>query len=416
MENRKDSQERDREKDLREALEKERKEERAEAEDRETEEEIRGAEMTEADEDLCEKMLRDIVPSLPEQEQFETRLQKKIHRRISKISLKVVLVVLSCFAVIILALDPMYKAAYYNPLKKQKAHTRAESASDLVLYLNSYASVFLPYCEVYDAEVEDHRFGNYTIRMGVIDKRDSKIMIGGENDATSFQMKRGKITRWENAGIFCMTGGRFSGYTVSSVADGEILSELEKLPESALISCSLRLPEPVLPRTLVDEKVSLEWLCVEQDAVGLEVGICPFRHLLHTEEEERLNDQWTKDSSILKEFFLRDLDFLLEDEALLQMLGVGGGSFSLEEGDPEETIESLEKNLGPGDALEGHFTVYMDGAPVLKEIRDAVAAQDEIYTKKICVMGQKRDILDYIARVGASTIYVDGVKLSRWSD
>ena len=92
----------------------------------------------------------------------------------------------------------------------------------------------------------------------------------------------------------------------------------------------------------------------------------------------------------LKEEMLTELDILLSEEELLKLWGVTGTS-------------------GNG------MVMFGDPVKVIRDIREDVAGQEQIYTHQICVSGKKQDILDYAAAVGAVGIGIDRVILSQWS-
>lgn len=314
-------------------------------------------------------------------------IEKQINKRIAAIAARVVLLVLAGILGSLLVINPLVKLGFYNPAAKQRRQAEYADASELELYLNAYSSVFLPYKEIWACTVKDRDFGRYTVTMSAVDHRD-KIIMGDRKNQYVYKLEWNQWTTEDVRGLFTQIPGRFEPVYAESTAS--ILPELEKLPDSCIISCSLVLPQAVLPEELRQEGILVDWIWVEQKANQALVGISLWRSIGVTESRLRRSSMTGEE---LREEFLEELDILLSDTKLLETFG---------------GICKTDGNGGCG--------IYYDSEKVLREIRDEVAGDDTIRTRRICVTGTKQDVLAYIEQMEVTAVGIDDVRMSQWWD
>ena len=69
------------------------------------------------DEEVLDKELGLLLESMPEQENFEKKIDKYIKKKIQKITVRTVLSLLLVIAVLFLLISPVMNAIYFNPEK-----------------------------------------------------------------------------------------------------------------------------------------------------------------------------------------------------------------------------------------------------------------------------------------------------------
>lgn len=67
------------------------------------------------DEEVLDKELGLLLESMPEQENFEKKIDKYIKKKIQKITVRTVLSLLLVIAVLFLLISPVMNAIYFNP-------------------------------------------------------------------------------------------------------------------------------------------------------------------------------------------------------------------------------------------------------------------------------------------------------------
>lgn len=75
------------------------------------------------DEEVLDKELGLLLESMPEQENFEKKIDKYIKKKIQKITVRTVLSLLLVIAVLFLLISPVMNAIYFNPEKLKKDGT-----------------------------------------------------------------------------------------------------------------------------------------------------------------------------------------------------------------------------------------------------------------------------------------------------
>ena len=341
-----------------------------------------------------EDMLRGVEQEASVPELDGKLLEQQINRRIAAIVRRVLLVLLVCIAGLLCILHPFMKLVTYNYKAKDKVvvdEVTGESA--LEQYLDTYTSVFMPYREVFEVEVKDRGFGVYTLNLQMADHLGNLIYGSHGNLVRFLTFNTWWWKRIDDNGLFLIMIGRFGGDGAQET--GEIISQLEELPDSAVVFCSVTLEEAVLPEDLQRDGITIHWLGVDQRINKLSAGIRVYEQT-NIDPEKKSRSEMT--GAELKDEFVKELDILLSDSVLLEPL-------------PVPTDARKEDAVVYGGGTVG----YTMGVEMIRELRDYAATLETIKTKEICLSGKKADVIALIEEMNVRGVHVEDVWMSQWT-
>lgn len=340
-----------------------------------------------------EDLLRDVSNSADMPVWDSKELDRMINRRIAAMVTKVLVILAVSVALLLCIIHPVTKLTTYNYKAKAKVENPS-LPSEMVSYLHAYTSVFMPWLEVYDAEVEERGFGRYELNLYTTDHRERFITPRDYEDLDTYQIRGHRWERTEEADQrFVHEIGRY----YIGKEPSEIMPQLMELPESAEIYCMVSLPESVLPEELWQEGIDILWIRVDQRINQIDAGLRIAQRVYWTDE---IYDRSAMTGAQLKNEFLKELEVLVEDKEFLEILGVPYSSRG-EDGRVNASGGGCKNDAG--------------GVAMVVDLYEAASTWDAIRTREICLSGKKADVLDYIERMNVQDIYVENVKMSQWS-
>lgn len=314
-----------------------------------------------------DKKLQGLIDEMPESRDLAADVEKIINKKIRKIVFRTTLAILAILAAVFLMISPLMKMAYTNPEKLNK-----EPDQKVLSSLRAYFEVMYPYNEVASLQIENQGFSRYMLNMQIIDHK-GPVMIGRPN--VKIEMFRGNSRVKEDINdMVTKLMGRFE------VEDSrDIKKELEKLPESAVIYLSIGEINPRPLSEIRKEKITLEWLQVNQPNSEFQGGIsmnlnCRFKD---TDDRRGITEEE------LKKVYISNLEELINTEYIWKDLGLYSGNriFPNSKGNLENCLKDAEK-----------ISVFT--------------------TKNYCISGSKDQILNYLKNTNIKSVYVDKIRLS----
>ena len=181
------------------------------------------------DEEVLDKELGLLLESMPEQENFEKKIDKYIKKKIQKITVRTVLSLLLVIAVLFLLISPVMNAIYFNPEKLQKDGT-------LLSVFRDYCEVSRPQKEVISIDVKSKGFSRYKMSMEVHD-HTAPLIVGREN--VWVDVFAGKYQDWQDSEMMLTPQLGMFDHPVTQEEIDSMIGDFKKLPESAKISLAI---------------------------------------------------------------------------------------------------------------------------------------------------------------------------------
>lgn len=201
-------------------------------------------------------------PSPPVQEEL-LALERLIRRRVRRICLKTLSAVVICAILIFGLIHPLAKWTTFNPISME------EDGQAFTNYLNAYFGTMQPYVRVTGTSIEDTGFGTYDVSVYVVGTENLKVYIGGYTDVhLSVRQGKAEVTS-DPTGKLTKYLGRFDS---DLMASGELLSELEKLPDSAYIRLSVGTHTPLTLDQLWELPAEVVWAQIYDPNVEYQGG------------------------------------------------------------------------------------------------------------------------------------------------
>ena len=311
-------------------------------------------------------------PSPPVQEEL-LALERLIRRRVRRICLKTLSAVVICAILIFGLSHPLAKWTTFHPSSME------EDGQAFTNYLNAYLGTMQPYVRVTGTSIEDTGFGTYDVSVYVVGSENLKVYIGGYTDVhLSVRQGKAEVTS-DPTGKLTKYLGRFDSDLMPS---GELLSELEKLPDSAYIRLSVGTHTPLTLDQLWELPAEVVWAQIYDPNVEYQGGVNLAVPLLFGGE---LNPR-DLDGGALVQYYADTLELLLTQPTLLTSLG----------------IFSSDRIYYTTDVVEEALTSA-------REMRDFTS-------QNYCVQGSKDEILDLIGQVEPTSLMVDHIFLTPLSD
>ena len=321
-------------------------------------------------------------------------LERQINRRIAAIVTRVLVILAVAVALLLCIIHPVMKLVTYDYKAKSDTIVEQETGENgLTQYLSAYTSVFMPYLEVYDAEVKGLGFGRYVMTLHVNDHRERWIQGSAENEVEYRVFgAQWECTKNDNS-RFVWELGRFSEGLLK--APEEILPQLEELPDSAVIFCSVRLAQAVLPEELWQDGITVHWLRVAQKINKAEAGIRIQQNTWEPSEEVSRTEMTGVQ---LREVFASELALLLSDTELLEPLGV-----------------VVQGTAADGTISGGGIAGSQAGITMLQQLLDYVQGLETVRTREVCLSGKKADVMAFIENMDVQGVHVEDVWMSQWT-
>ena len=322
--------------------------------------------MKEWDEKKLDQELEALLNEIPEQDEFEKRIEKYINRRIRKIVHKTLAMTIAAVVFLLALVNPILKVSFIDP-------TEAEYLD----VLRDYYETTHPYVEIINIEAKSKGFACYDITMQVTNHREPLIM-GKAN--VWFDLNCGKITDLNDSNWYLINYmGRFDHqlYMEKENWIEESIDELRKLPDSANIYLSLQTTEPQTIDELRNSDVTLEWMEVYQPNVEYRGGLNMDLRAVHDETDMR--DEMSEDELI--EVYCANLKNLLDHKLIWRELEL-----------PSTTM------------------IYVGGR-VLEDTYEDALQLTELKTERFTIYGEKNDIIAYLENLDLVSIHVDEITL-----
>ena len=342
-----------------------------------------------------EDLLQEVAQEAAVPELDTKRLEQQINRRITAIVRRFLLVLTVCIAALLCVLHPVMKLVTYNYKAKDKVIVDvATRESQLERYLDAYASVFMPYREIFDVEVKDRGFGVHTLDLQMADHQDKLIIGSHENLVRFLAFDKWWNRQMDDSGRFVFVFGRFAGD--SSREPETMVPQLEELPDSAVIFCNVTLKEALLPEMLWRDGIKIHWFRVDQRLNDLDAGIRVYQQT-NIDPQQKFRTEMT--GAELRDEFIKELDILLQDSFLLEPLTI---PFS-------DRGEDMMASGGGGSVG------YTRGVEQIRELRNYAAELEAVKTREICLSGKKADVIAFIQEMNVRGVHVENVWMSQWT-
>lgn len=299
-------------------------------------------------------------------------IEKRVKQMMTRISLKVVCVVLLVLALVFLGVNPLVNLYNVNPARANEAEEG--STSELLQTLSAYVETVYPQTRLYMiGEIEKEGFGKYKIPL-CVSTRTQRTYVGKMN--VILEMTRGKLEVKSDAdgalthiGHTTVSNAKREGIGDFAAYNEAKMQDLAELPKSARVLLNVRLREAkVLEEILALRRDTIEpvWAQMDTESEGFMGGISlESAVLLYDDEPEREQ----MNAAQLRERYLKNLTLLSEHHALWNGLGLSWDSS------------------------------YVAGETALSHIQSALteAQKTEVFaTKNFYLYGSRDDIMDYM--------------------
>lgn len=328
--------------------------------------------MREWDENKLDQELELLINEIPEQDEFEKRIEKYIHKRIRKIVYKT-LAMMVAVAILLLALvNPLLRVSFIDPTKMNE--------NEISVYfdvLRDYYETTRPYAEIVSLDAESKGFANYEVTMSVTNHRE-RLVVRRNN--VSYNLNCGMIKNLNDPNLYLVNYmGKFDIYRYYDDAEWikKKIDELRKLPESANIYISLYTAQPQAVMELRKENIHLEWVEVHQPNVEYRGGLS--MALRAAQDKTDWRDKMSETE--LLDVYCKNLKNLL---------------------DHKEMWKELE--------LPSATMIYQDLSVLQDTYEDAVNLT-ELKTERFTLYGEKQDMIEFLENIDIISIQIDEITL-----
>lgn len=337
--------------------------------------------MKDWNEALLDKELESLIEEFPEEQDLDKKIEESIRKKIRKTVVKTVSMLVAGGMALFLIINPIMNAMFLDPAKLNK-QSKVESAeginengvSTLFCVLQDYWETSQPYAELISVDVEKNGFSRYELSMQVANHRDS-LNMGPAN--VWCEVAFGEYKNWKDSDqLVTKMFGRFD----ATWADKEeYITQIEELPQSAVLYLSIGATEAKKVEDLQMEEVDLEWVQVYQPNVDFQGGISLRMYAAVDETDKR--DSLTPQE--LKDVYIANLENLLENIDIWKPLGLFDGN-----------------------------AAYMQEEAVLRKTYEDAKTLDVLESKNYCISGKRDVIVEYLKNTEISSILVDDIQLS----
>lgn len=327
---------------------------------------------TKITEETLDQELELLMESMPEQEDFEKKIDRYIKKKIRNITIKTVCSMFIIIAVLFLMISPAMDQAYLNPKKLEKDGT-------FQAVLRDYYEITRPYIEMGTIHIEKKGFARYSLGLEVHDYME-KINVGLENVWVDVVL--GKYKNWNDPQRLLLTRMGAFEYPSSKEDIDNLTKELEKLPESAKISLAISEKEVRDVEELRKEKVDLDWLEVyHPNQPEFQGGLSLWRVQFFDDSDDREN---MTEEELLK-VYVQNLKNLAEHPDIWRSLG-----------------------------LPYHTSFWPEGVEQMKDCYEDAKTLEKLQTKAYYISGRRDEILEYLRKTSIESVSVYDVKSNIW--
>ena len=327
---------------------------------------------TKITEETLDQELELLMDEMPEQEDFEKKIDRYIKKKIRNITIKTVCSIFVIIAVLFLMISPAMDRAYLNPKKLEKDGTFQS-------VLRDYYEITRPYIELGTIHIEKKGFARYSLGMEAHDNTE-KINVGLETVWVDVLL--GKYKNWNDPQMLLVTNLGAFEYPTSKEDIDNLTKELEKLPESAKVSLAISETKVRDVEELRKEKVDLDWIEVyHPNHPEFQGGLSLWRTQIFDDSDDREN---MTEEELLK-VYVKNLKNLAEHS-------------------------DIWRNLG----LPYHSFVWTEGVKQIEDCYEDAKTLEKLQTKAYYISGRRNEILEYLQKTSIESVSVYDVKSNIW--
>lgn len=313
-----------------------------------------------------------LLDDIPQQEDFEKKIDRYIKKRIRRITVKTILAIFIIAVVLLFLISPAMDAAYLNPEKLQEDQT-------FLSVLRDYYDLTRPYIEIGGINIEKKGFAKYELGFSVYDNINSYV-AGREN--VRAEMALGQYKNWNDPQTLLTPRLGAFAYPVTKKEIEELTEEFEKLPESAQIYLAVSEKEARDIADIQKEAVRLDWIEVyHPNQPAFQGGLNLWRSQRFDESDDREN--MTEEE--LLDVYVENLQNLTEHPEIWSPL-----------------------------RLPYHSIVWEDGRAEVKECYEDAKTLSNLRTKAYYISGGRDEVIAYIKKTEIESLSVYDVKSSKW--
>ncbi len=313
-----------------------------------------------------------LLDDIPQQEDFEKKIDRYIKKRIRRITVKTILAIFIIAVVLLFRISPAMDAAYLNPEKLQEDQT-------FLSVLRDYYDLTRPYIEIGGINIEKKGFAKYELGFSVYDNINSYV-AGREN--VRAEMALGQYKNWNDPQMLLVQKLGAFDHPITKNEIEELTEELKKLPESAQICLAVSEKEARDIADIQKEGVQLDWIEVyHPNQPEFQGGLNLWRSQRFDESDDREN---------------------MTEEELLDVY--------------VENLQNLTENpeIWSPLRLAYHSIVWEDGQEEVKECYEDAKTLSALRTKAYYISGGRDEVIAYIKKTEIESLSVYDVKSSKW--
>lgn len=324
--------------------------------------------MQEWNEETLDRALDSLVDEMPGHEDLEQKIIRSINKRIRNSVLRTLAVIFAVIAVLFFIVSPLMDLAYLNPYQLNRGDDQ-----EMLGVLRDYWETTNPYVEVFSLNVEKKGFARYELELQFADTTEN-LVFGPAN--VWCDVICGKYTNIRDADLL-MTHilGQFD---YDWTDQDEIISTIQKLPESARIYLSVSDTTVKSLQELRALGVEVQWLQVYQPNVEFQGGLSLSPRILYRESDYRV--EMTEQQLI--QTYLSHLENLLDHRPVWLQFGLSVGNTIL------------------GQPVQALTETYEDAKKL-----------SSLMSENYCVYGQRDDILHFLENNSLDSIMIENVAL-----
>lgn len=327
---------------------------------------------TKITEETLDQELELLMDAMPDQEDFEKKIDRYIKKKIRNITIKTVCSIFIIIAVLFLMISPAMDRAYLNPKKLEEDGTFQS-------VLRDYYEITRPYIELGMINIEKKGFARYSLG---IDARDNTEKINVGLETVWVDVLLGKYKNWNDPQMLLVPKLGAFDYPSSQEDIEDLTKEFEKLPESAKISLAISEKEVRDVEELRKEKVNLDWIEVyHPNQPEFQGGLGLWRSQICDDSDYREN---MTEEELLK-VYVQNLKNLVEHS-------------------------DIWRNLG----LPYHSSVWAEGVKQIEDCYEDAKTLEKLQTKAYYISGRRDEILEYLRKTTIASVSVQDVKSNIW--
>lgn len=327
---------------------------------------------TKITEETLDQELELLMDEMPEQEDFEKKIDRYIKKKIRNITIKTVCSIFVIIAVLFLMISPAMDRAYLNPKKLEEDGTFQS-------VLRDYYEITRPYIELGMINIEKKGFARYSLG---IDARDNTEKINVGLESVWVDVVLGTYKNWNDPQMLLVPKLGAFDYPSSQEDIEDLTKEFEKLPESAKVSLAISETKVRDVEELRKEKVDLDWIEVyHPNQPEFQGGLSLWRTQIFDDSDDREN---MTEEELLK-VYVENLKNLAEHS-------------------------DIWRNLG----LPYHSSVWTEGVKQIEDCYEDAKTLEKLQTKAYYISGRRDEILEYLRKTSIESVSVYDVKSNIW--